>query len=119
MTPEDKRMICEYMKDAGWFIKNDEPLYILRDKLKTQTEGEGYWAFDVKFDLNDAGLVVKEMARRGDWLSFCRVAYYNKCFSAIKDERDWNEYPQMGFAAWIFDADNFFAAMVSWLRGRG
>lgn len=104
MTPEDKRMICEYMKDAGWFIKNDEPLYILRDKLKTQTEGEGYWAFDVKFDLNDAGLCVKEMVRRGDLVSF-------------EDYYVGNYYMRTEtITEFIMDADNFFNALVGWLK---
>jgi hypothetical protein len=92
MTNEDKKIVADYM---GW--PEDEILI-------------GYCTAPNKmahFDLNDAGLVVKEMVKRGEWDSFIESVEENT--SPICET--WNR-----LFAWLFDADNFFKAFVEWRK---
>ena len=91
MTDEDRKAIREYM---GWFGINH------LDKI------------DGNFDLNDAGLVVKEMQKRRDWQDFVQTAA---------------KIHKLGFhsevIAWLMSmedgqADNFFKAFVEWRKGK-
>jgi hypothetical protein len=61
MNNEDKKLVAEYMK---WEVClcakcSDGSSRAVIDDVR-----------DVYFDLNDAGLVVKEMVRRGEWEDF-------------------------------------------------
>jgi hypothetical protein len=110
MTEEDKILVCNYMKDAGWFIRSmphdgEGDLLILRDNMNSKTE-DGYNCFTVNFDLNDAGLVVAEMQKRGDWLSFITFA----------DNEHFDKEISVEFSAWFFNSDNFFKTFVEWRK---
>lgn len=102
MTPADKQAIGEYM---GWCDApgsqwcSDCALYGCQLERRV-----------VKYDLNDAGLCVKEMVRRGDWDDFVLEAD-----SHIR--ADYVTRPDL--VAWLYDAENLFNAMTEWLRGRG
>jgi hypothetical protein len=96
MTNEDKQLIGEYM---GW-------TYHVTD------DGKWWNCIGPKggnhlLDLNDAGLVVEEMQKRGDWDSFIESVEENT--SPICET--WNR-----LFAWLFDADNFFKAFVEWRK---
>ena len=98
MTNEDKKLICEYM---GW-------TYHVTD------DGKWWNCIGPKggnhlLDLNDAGLVVAEMQKRGEFISFVNSV----CYSRLTD------YIRINFIAWLFNADNFFKAMSEWLKERG
>jgi hypothetical protein len=95
MTNEDKQLICEYM---GW-------TYHVTD------DGKWWNCIGPKggnhlLDLNDAGLVVKEMQKRGDWMSFITFA----------DNEHFDKEISVEFSAWFYDADNFFSAFVEWRK---
>ena len=87
MTDEDRKAIREYM---GWFGINH------LDKINGN------------FDLNDAGLCVAEMQKRGDWRNFLIIAR-----NLHKLEFD------SQVIAWLFNPENFFNAMSEWLKERG
>lgn len=100
LTPEDKQLIAEYM---GWTL----------NETSGQYEGYDGRYYSMKdFNLNDAGLVVQEMQKRGeDWRefhNFARNLYYTTNRSDLKI--DYN------FVAWLFNADNFFSALAAWLK---
>ncbi len=58
-----------------------------------------------KFDANVASLCVQEMQKRGDWQDFVQIT---------------SKIHKLGFhsevIAWLFNAENFFAAMAQWLK---
>ncbi len=88
MTDEDKKRIAEYMNDEGAL-------------------------YNCAFDCNYASLCVQEMQKRGDWQKFCAtgfVIYFEK-------ERPSHVFPE-NYIAWLFNAENFFAAMSEWLKER-
>ena len=100
ITEEDKRLISEYM---GWFAHPqgfwyDPPVYFT-DSFRGK----------VKFDLNDAGLCVKEMQRRrDDYVEFIKFAY-DMAFNAGNTQFH-------TVTAWLYNADNFFEVMAKWLK---
>ena len=84
MTNEDKKLVTDYMdwsKDYGYV--------------------EEYDSFR-ELDLNDAGLCVQEMQKRGDWFDFYWFAIGNSSSEAL--------------TAWLFNADNFFKGFVEWRK---
>jgi hypothetical protein len=93
MTNEDKKLIADYM---GW-------------DGTTTIEGYAIPTPEIHyFDLNDAGLIVKEMVKRGDWegsVAFVEETPENRFIT-------WNQ-----LIAWLFNADNFFTAFVEWRKG--
>jgi hypothetical protein len=94
VTNEDKKIVAYYM---GW-------TYHITD------DGKWWNCIGPKggnhlLDLNDAGLVVKEMVKRGEWDSFIESVEENT--SPICET--WNR-----LFAWLFDADNFFKAFAEW-----
>ena len=98
MTEEDKQLISEYM---GWELSvySREYYYIPKNGKV------------VYFDLNDAGLCVAEMQKRGEWQKFCAtgfVIYFER-------ERPSHVFPE-NYIAWLFNAENFFNAMSEWLK---
>jgi hypothetical protein len=100
MTNEDKQVIREYM---GWCSHQREDCEDCSSKYGTCDLERGH----LFFDLNDAGLCVQRMVEKDDYWSFWAVA----C-SMYDDNQD--------VTIWLWNADNFFAAMVSWLKeGKG
>ena len=91
MTDEDKKLIADYM---GW-------------DGTTTIEGYAIPTPEIHyFDLNDAGLVVKEMQKRDDWMSFITFA----------DNEHFDKEISVEFSAWLFNAGNFFEVFVEWLK---
>ena len=97
MTEEDKKRISEYM---GWKFSEWRMI-----------DGSAHVVNPHFFDLSDAGLCVQEMQKRGDdYVKFIKHAYD----MAFDDGK-------MQFhtvTAWLFNAENFFAAMSEWLKER-
>ena len=92
MTNEDKKLIADYMDWDG----------------TTTIEGYAIPTPEIHyFDLNAAGACVNEMQRRRNWVAFHR-------FTVDKYSKDC--FLQAGFIAWLYDADNFFTAMATWLK---
>ena len=90
-----KKLIAEYM---GWKI----------GVLDWRRPGnDGCELVQVSFNLNDAGLCVKEMQRRGEWVNF--MDYIEA--DTNKQCLTWNQ-----LIAWLFNADNFFTDMAAWLK---
>lgn len=83
MTPEDRQIVDDYM---NW--------------------GRIGVGVDRKYDLNDAGLVVQEMQKRGEFIPFVNSV----CYSRLTD------YIRINFIAWLFNADNFFNTFVQWRK---
>ena len=99
MTNEDKKIVADYMgyltnPRGSWY---DAPVY-----FAAGTAG------NINFDLNDAGLVVEEMVKRGDWITFV----------SFVDDYHYNADIQVEFTAWLFNAENFFKAFVEWRKGK-
>jgi len=101
MTPEDKRLIAEYM---GWYdVMVEDPMNkgVMEKIITKHNHAEAY------FDLNDAGLCVQEMQKRGEFHSFLMMDTFNQISS-------WSD-----FIAYLFNAESFFNAMSEWLKERG
>jgi len=94
MNNEDKKLVAEYMDWTPLILNNKAQVVI--DDVR-----------DVYFDLNDAGLIVKEMVKRGEWEDF--VAFVEET-----TENRFITWSQL--IAWLFNADNFHVAMAEWLR---
>ena len=92
MTPEDKRLIAEYM---GWKLSEWRMI-----------DGSAHVVNPHFFDLNDAALCVQEMQKRGEFHSFLMMDTFNQISS-------WSD-----FIADLFNAENFFNAMSEWLKER-
>ena len=101
MTNEDKKLIAVYM---GWELSGySREYYYIPKNSKV-----------VYFDLNDAGLCVQEMQKRGEFVGFevfalTEYQVYNP--DMIESDNIVSEY-----IAWLFNAENFFTAMSQWLR---
>ena len=93
MTNEDKKIVADYM----WWAQYKYPSYYLNTKGDIESH---------HFDLNDAGLVVQEMQKRGEWQDFVQTAA---------------KIHKLGFhsevVAWLFNAENFFKAFTEWRKG--
>ena len=87
MTEEDKKRISECM---GWKLSEWRMI-----------DGSAHVVNPHFFDLNDAALCVQEMQKRGDWQDFVQIT---------------SKIHKLGFhsevIAWLFNAENFFAAFV-------
>jgi len=92
MNKEDEKLIAEYM---CW--QEDEPLIWHCPELNKI----------INFDLNDAGLCVKEMQKCEDWIEFYE-------FTIDKHSEDWLEWAE--FTAWFYNEDNFFESTTKWLK---
>ena len=92
MTNKDKKIVSDYM---GW------KKAILSDGYHNMLNNR-----PVVFDLNDAGLIVKEMVKRGDWEGFMTKVYGTCHFHKISSA-----------TVYLFNADNFFSAFVEWRKG--
>ena len=103
MTEEDKQLIAEYM---GWELSvySREYYYIPKNGKV------------VYFDLNDAGLCVAEMQKRGEWEYF--VGDTEDTLIYTRYHKEHHSYKSF-LIAWLFNAENFFNAMSEWLKERG
>lgn len=97
MTNEDKKIVADYMK---WiFSEYGGEYYYIPKNGKV-----------IYFDLNDAELVVNELARNGEWREF-----YESCFPLFVATNPLTISP--GFLnLWLFNADNFFKVFVEWRK---
>jgi hypothetical protein len=94
LSNEDKKIVADYMKwifseyggDYYYIPKNGKVIY---------------------FDLNDAGLVVAEMQKRGELYFFLTWIDNNLPY------KGWSN-----FIAWIFNPENFFLAFCEWRKGK-
>jgi hypothetical protein len=93
MTDEDKKIIAEYM---GW------PHYKGNFYLLPNNDLEKH-----NFDLNDVGLVVAEMQKRGEW--------EHDFMDFVAGSHKWNYHQCI---AWLFNAENFFLAFCEWRKGK-
>jgi len=101
MTDADKQLICGYMGwNQSWIVDEFTDWY----RIESLT-----WV-KINFDLNDAGLCVQEMQKRGDWERFCA----NVFILFIDEEKSSYLFPK--YIAWLFNANNFFTAMTQWLK---
>ena len=96
MTEEDKQLIAEYM---GWKLSEWRMI-----------DGSAHVVNPHFFDLNDAGLCVQEMQKRGDVGSFIQFSWGLK---TIYPER---RNSLLEYIPYIFNAENFFNAMSQWLK---
>ena len=94
LTQEDKALIAEYM---GWEFDEDANLYFYSNDLD---------CYIGSFDLNDASLCVEKMVENGDWFEFFKMV------------DDFLDIDCCGVTAWLFNSQDFFTAMASWLRGK-
>jgi hypothetical protein len=90
MTNEDELAIAHYM---NWHYAEHEGIY--------------YYDWDGRrqrnLDLNDAGLVVAEMQKRGEWQDFMSFVYGVCHF-----------HKRSSVTLYLFNADNFFKAFIEW-----
>ena len=99
LTQEDKQLIAEYM---GWTYH--------------QTDDKKWWNLIGKdgsthlLDLNDAGLCVQEVQKRGEWGAFMNHTW-SRWSAQWRDSQASQE-----FVLHLFNAENFFAAMSQWLK---
>ena len=104
MTPEDKRLIAEYM---GWKLSEWRMI-----------DGSAHVVNPHFFDLNDAALCVQEMQKRGDWEYFVGDIEDTLNFFAATYKRYHKEHHSYMavLVAWLFNAENFFNAMAQWIK---
>ena len=103
MTDADKQLICGYMGwNQSWIVDEFTDWY----RIESLT-----WV-KINFDLNDAGLCVQEMQKRGEWERFCA----NVFILFIDEEKSSYLFPK--YIAWLFNADNFFNVFVEWRKGK-
>ena len=95
MNQEAKKLVAEYMRWKKAYLS------------------KGYHNIvnnrHVVFDLNDVGLVVEEMMKRGEWEDF--VAFVEETPENRESLITWNQ-----LIAWLFNSDNFFTAFVEWRK---
>jgi hypothetical protein len=101
MNEEDKQLIAKYM---GWKYGTATGNYYNVNKNDVDLH---------YFNLNDAALCVKKMKGCGDdwpvFFSFAMCVYEGEMYGHEKGY----DYE---YIYWLFNADNFFSAMVEWLR---
>ena len=106
MTEEAKKRIAEYMKWESVLVgPKKSPYMIYIDNIDPNIHH--------KFDLNDAGLCVAEMQKRGDWQKFCATGFG----IYFETERPSHVFPE-NYIAWLFNAEHFFNAFSEWLKER-
>ena len=109
MKVKEKELIADYME----LIFNPA-----RMSLYSYKDGREF-----KFNSNDASFCAQEMQNRGDWEKFKGFAV--DYFPYTIDTSTINSIDGLGrelsnmysqFIAWIFNDENFFNAMIAWLR---
>jgi hypothetical protein len=102
MTNEDKKTVADYM---GW-------KYWPSGKGQCYRVSENGGDVIIHFDLNDAGLVVEEMQKRGDW-----GVFINHTWS--KWSAQWRDLQALyEFVFHLFNVDNFFKAFTEWRKAK-
>ena len=101
LTPEDKAIISEYMGWCNHKYAKSGKLWGTGICIKCKDP----LPLNHHFDSNDASLCVLKMTENGDFWEFWPVA----CRVANGEE---------DIFIWLFNADNFFAAMAAWLRSK-
>jgi hypothetical protein len=90
LSNEDKKIVADYM---GWiFSEYGGEYYYIPKNGKV-----------IYFDLTDAGLVVAEMQKRGEWQDFMSFVYGVCHF-----------HKRSSVTLYLFNADNFFKAFIEW-----
>lgn len=104
MTNNDKKLIAKYM---GWWGENSpsNPSMLVycrerNDSIDMNKSGRYLPYYIVAFDLNEAGLCVEEMLKRGEWGDF--VTFVEETSENRELCYTWSE--------------NFFGAMAAWLK---
>ena len=100
MNNKDKQLIADYME----LIFNPA-----RMSLYEYKDGREF-----KFNSTDASFCVQEMQKRGEFVGFevfalTEYQVYNP--DMIESDNIVSEY-----IAWLYNAENFFAALAQWLR---
>jgi len=100
LTPEQKKTVAEWMKDAGWLYCTDGSCW----------RKEGYMTQRVAFSLTDAGLVVAELVKRGKEREF----FYSSVIG-------YSDICTVDNVVWLFTTDNgeatnFFKALYEYLK---
>lgn len=110
MTNEDKHEVCKYMK---WRYRVNEAHVLGTHTDFTFTFCDDGWGRHVVFDLNDAGLCVQEMQKRGEFAPFYDdlLDTYNGLCEDGKATCGADN-----FTAWLFNPENFFGAMAAWIK---
>ena len=100
MNNEDKKLVAEYMKwEVCLCAKCSDGSRAVIDDVR-----------DVYFDLNDAGLCVAEMQKRGEWGAFMNHTW-------CRWSAQWRDsQASQEFVLHLFNAENFFNAMSEWLK---
>jgi hypothetical protein len=93
MTNEDKKIVADYMVWKYW----------PSGKGQCYRVSENGGDVIIHFDLNDAGLVVQEMQKRGEWQDFMSFVYGVCHF-----------HKRSSVTLYLFNADNFFKAFIEW-----
>jgi hypothetical protein len=99
MNNEQAKIVADYM----WWAQYKYPSYYLNTKGDIESH---------HFDLNDAGLVVQEMQKRGEW----------EDFHDYVDNIDMMSKASFSYVtAWLMSmeegqAKNFFKAFVEWRK---
>ena len=103
MTDDDKKRIAEYM---GW---TKYPPECMGETVFFRDEIHG----DIRWDLNAAALCVQEIQKRGSIFGFYMhlIDVYN---GLIEDGKE--ICGADNFTVWLFNAENFFAAMTQWIK---
>jgi hypothetical protein len=113
MTEEDKQLISKYMgwsENPYWWCEKckeeKSPHHVTYVERCSDCGCPVIVKEDYSFDLNDAALCVQEMQKRGDWSNFF-----------VWQRFDTEPLEQFIYhIAWLFNAENFFEALVQWLR---
>jgi len=107
MINENKKIVADYMgylthPMGSWY---DAPVY-----FAAGTAG------NINFDLNDAGLVVQEMQKRGEWEEFEKFGFVEFQLDKLGyiTAPDYELLP--AYIAWLFSSDNFFDAFAAWRK---
>ena len=108
MTEEDKRSIAKYMNLHTY------PKFDWNEEASRFAEGI---TGNVKWDMNFAALCVKEMQKRGDWEYFVGDTEDTLIYN-IRYHKEHHSYKSF-LVAWLFNSENFFAAMSEWLKRKG
>ena len=103
MTQEDKELIAGYMG-----------LIFNPARLSCYQYEDGR---EFKFNSNDASRCVKEMQKRGDWEYFVGDTEDTLIYN-IRYHKEHHSYKSF-LVAWLFNSENFFAAMSEWLKRKG
>jgi hypothetical protein len=104
LTPEQKKTCCEFMKDAGWGVFKNGAYYRIGKEDKKFTD-----YLLINFDLNDAGLCVKELVNRDEWEDFYLY------FIDLKLDHMENRIADL-MSTESGEAVNFFRALAKWIE---